>query len=54
MKQSSSAAWPASGPDCKPTETLTRVRYRGIAAVPVRLSLKIDEIRDRWEKTRHE
>ena len=51
MKQSSSTAWPASGPDCKPTETLTSVQgYRGIAAVPVRLSLKIDEIRDRWEK----
>jgi hypothetical protein len=51
MKQSSSTAWPASGPDCTPTETLTSVRrYRGIAAVPVRLSLKIDEIRDRLEK----
>lgn len=51
MKQSSSTAWPASGPDCTPTETLTSVqRYRGIAAVPVGLSLKIDEIRDRLEK----
>jgi hypothetical protein len=41
MKQSSSTAWPASGPDCKPTKTLTST---------LRLSLKIDEIRDRLEK----
>ena len=50
MKQNSSTAWPASGPDCKPAEILTSVqRYRGIAAL-VGLSLKIDEIRDRLEK----
>jgi len=45
MKQSSSTAWPASGPDCKPAETLTSV---------LRLSLRIDEIRDRLEKKRDE
>jgi hypothetical protein len=51
MKQNSSTAWPASGLDCKPAEILTSVhRYRGIAAVPVGLSLTIDEIRDRLEK----
>jgi hypothetical protein len=51
MKQNSSTAWPASGPDCEPAEILTSAqRYRGIAAVPVGLSLKIDEIRDRLEK----
>jgi hypothetical protein len=51
MKQSSSNGWPASGPDCKPAETLPSVRrYRGIVggASPVVAHGSMN--RDRLEK----